>query len=84
MLFSPYHVQLILWTSAILLNDVQCLILNATCSSPLGMESGEIEDFQITASSSVADMGPQKVSIIMLAYIFAYKLCKRENIISFH
>ena len=38
------------------------LIVNSSCSNQLGMESGQIEDYQIIASSSrSSDVGPAKV-----------------------
>ena len=38
------------------------LIVNSSCSRQLGMESGQIEDYQIIAtSSSSSEVGPAKV-----------------------
>ena len=44
-------------------NGLFALIVNPECSNPLGMESGDIENFQITASSSKTKWNPSKVTL---------------------
>lgn len=41
-------------------NVLFALIVNPECSNPLGMESGDIENFQISASSSNPKWIPSK------------------------
>ena len=45
------------------MSETFSLIVNSSCSRQLGMESGQIEDYQIIASSSrSSELGPAKVS----------------------
>ena len=44
------------------MSETLSLIVNSSCSRQLGMESGQIEDYQIIASSSrSSELGPAKV-----------------------
>ena len=44
------------------MSETFSLIVNSSCSRQLGMESGQIEDYQIIASSSrSSELGPAKV-----------------------
>ena len=53
------------------------LVVNSSCSRQLGMESGEIEDYQITASSSnSAEVSPDKVGYYFNKCVFS--LIKRD------
>ena len=47
-------------------NGLFALIVNPECSNPLGMESGDIENFQISASSSNPKWIPSKVTFKLI------------------
>ena len=51
-------------------NGLFALIVNPECSNPLGMESGDIENFQISASSSNPKWIPSKVTFKYFKILF--------------